>query len=954
VSSGERRYVPEAEQPESGSGEPKAASKGEERRYTDRVIYRRVLRDARPYWGHIGVIFVLTLLSTPLALLAPVPLKIAVDSVLGDEPLPGFLQPLVPESVQGSTSGLLVFVVGLLFVVALASQLRSLSTNVLRTYTSECLTLRFRVMLFGHAQRLSMAYHDLRGSSDANYRIQRDAGSMATVAVEGVMPFISACATFLAMVVVIAAIDVVLAAIAILVAPLLGSLTWFYRRRLRHRHREVKSLESRALGVVQEVLGSIRVVRAFGQEEQEERRFLDLAGEGMRARLKVALVDGSFLVAIGVVSALGTAAVLFVGVKNVETGSLSLGSLLLVMGYLASLYGPLYTMSRQVASLQSGFASAERAFSLLDEARDVPEKPDAKPIDTARGHVVFDGVGFAYEPDRPVLDEVSFRVEEGMRVGIAGRTGSGKTTLMSLLTRFYDPTSGSITLDGVDLRDYRIADLRNQFAIVLQEPVLFSTTIGENIAYGRPDATAAQIHAAAKAADVHDFVSSLPEGYDTVVGERGMTLSGGERQRVSLARAFLKDAPILILDEPTSSVDLKTEATIIDAMERLMAGRTTFMIAHRLSTLEGCDVRLELRDGHVIVPTTPKAERALVASQASSDQPEQPPPTPRSPSRRVSHLRLLPAVHAWEQLTGAHSSFSAVDVLKESKGTQVFRLRGEAPVEDVVAKRRKRTKLEPERAVYERLLAALPVRPPRYFGHLDESEGEFGWLFTEYVEGEPVRVTDQRHLSALAEHVGGVHSGAASLEGLRDLPDRSLTFFYRQVESATAQLQLGIENETIGPCDRDVLEAHLDLLQGLHGAWDGLAHTMEHVPPTLVHCDLISSNTRIAGANGDARVVVFDWEYCGFGTPAPDVAMLSGNPPSLRRYVDALGGWGDLSFADVQALAEVGVVLRFVLAIGWEAASLGYPNPHRSLRRLTRYRDPFHAATDRVRLATSA
>ena len=964
---------PKSAGPQRSEGEkPEAApaSSAGERRYTDRAIYRRVLTGARPYWGHIGVIFLLTLIATPLALLAPLPLKIAVDSVLGDEPLPGFLQPVVPESLQNSSTGLLLFAVGLLFVVAFASQLRSLFTNLLRTYTSERLTLGFRAMLFHHAQRLSMAYHDLRGSSDANYRIQRDAGSMATVAVEGVMPFVASAVTFIAMVVVIAAIDVVLALIAMLVAPLLGALTWFYRRRLRSRHREVKSLESRALGVVQEVLGSIRVVRAFGQEDQEQRRFLDLAGQGMRARLKVAFVDGSFLMAIGLVSALGTAAVLFVGVRNVESGALSLGSLLLVMGYLASLYGPLYTMSRQVASLQSGFASAERAFSLLDEERDVPEKPDAKPIETARGQVVFNRVSFGYEPGRPVLEDVSFRVEVGMRIGIAGRTGSGKTTLMSLLTRFYDPSSGSIALDGVDLRNYRIADLRNQFAIVLQEPVLFSTTIGENIAYGRPDATAAEVVEAARAADVHDFVSSLPEGYDTLVGERGMTLSGGERQRVSLARAFLKDAPILILDEPTSSVDVKTEATIIDAMERLMAGRTTFMIAHRLSTLEGCDLRLELSEGRVIVPsaTNGSAPAAAQPSVGATAQPSvgataQPSvgsgstgslPTPFPPSKRVQHLQLLPAVRAWEQLTGARSSFSTVDVLKESKGSQVYRLRGDEPAEDVVAKRRRRDKLAPERTVYEHLLASLPVLPTRYFGHLAEEETDFGWLFTEHVGGEPLRAADGGHLAALADYLASVHSGAASLGGLRDLPDRSLSFFDRQAESAAAQVLLGIENDTVGARDRVVLEAHLDLLERVRSGLDGVARNMEHIPRTLVHCDLIASNTRVVGANGDSKVIVFDWEYCGVGSPAPDVAILGGHLPSLRRYADALQGWGDVSFADVQMLAEVGVVLRFVLAISWDGASLRYPNPHRSLRRLARYQAPFEAAIDRVRATTSA
>jgi ATP-binding cassette subfamily B protein len=321
----------------------------------------------------------------------------------------------------------------------------------------------------------------------------------------------------------------------------------------------------------------------------------------MRAKIMVTLVDGSFWVAISLVTALGTGCILFFGVRSVEAGVITLGSLLVIMAYLAQLYSPLYSISRQVASLQSNFASAERVFTLLDESPDVPERLDARPLILAKGLIEFVDVGFAYETARPILQHASFRVDPGTRVGIMGRTGAGKTTILSLLTRFYDPTEGAIFLDGIDLRDYRLKDLRSQFAVVLQEPVLFSTTIRENIEYGKPESSMDEIVAAAEAAGIHDFITTLPSGYDTPVGERGMSLSGGERQRISLARAFLKDSPILILDEPTSSVDTKTESIIIDAMERLMAGRTTFMVAHRLSTLESCSLRLRVEDGRVFI-----------------------------------------------------------------------------------------------------------------------------------------------------------------------------------------------------------------------------------------------------------------------------------------------------------------------------------------------------------------
>jgi len=580
-------------------------------RYSDWTIYRRVLREARPFWGHIAGVFALSLLSTPIALLLPVPLKIAVDNVIGGQPLSGVLAALAPASLTSSETGLLVFAVLLLVSVELLAQLRSLSMSLLRTYTTERLALLFRTQLFRHAQRLSLAYHDRRGTADSAYRIERDATAVPSVAVDGVIPFIAAAITFSSMLLITAAIEPSLALIALTVAPVLGVLTWTYRKRLRTRHREVKVLESSALAVIQEVLTSVRVVKAFGQEDREELRFATRAGEGMRARLRVALVDGSFWVAIGLVTALGTGAVLFVGVQSVQSGSITLGSLLLVMGYLAQLYGPLSTMSRQVAALQSGFASAERAFALLDEEPDVADPPNGRRLDRAAGQVEFRDVAFAYDPERPVLEGISFRAEPGQRVGITGRTGAGKTTLISLLTRFYDPSRGQVVLDGIDIRGYRLADFRDQFAIVLQEPVLFSTTIAENIAYGMAGATPEQIEQAARAADVHDFIAGLPEAYETPVGERGMTLSGGERQRISLARAFLKDAPILILDEPTSAVDVRTEAAIMAATERLMLGRTTFVIAHRLSTLEGCDLRLHLDAGRIVAPrsrTSPEAD----------------------------------------------------------------------------------------------------------------------------------------------------------------------------------------------------------------------------------------------------------------------------------------------------------------------------------------------------------
>ena len=568
--------------------------------YTTRTIYQRVFREARPYRLQLLGMLALSLISTPVALLTPLPLKIVVDSVLGDKPLPGFMQPVVPGFITGSKGMILILAVALVVIVALLAQLREICSLILSTYTGEKLVMDFRARLFRHAQRLSFSYHDWRGTADSIYRIQYDAPAVQWITTEGIVPLVTSMVTLVSMIYITALIDLQLALVALAVSPLLFLILRIYGQRLRTGWHGQKKLESSTLRVVQETLGGIRVVKAFGQEDRERERFTGKASETLRARIRLSFQEGGLGLMVGLVIAAGEAAVIFIGVRNVQAGTLTLGNLLLVMGYLSQLYRPLQSISKKVGDLQHSLASAERTFALLDQTPEVIEKPNATPLSRAKGAVSFQIVSFAYEGNNPVLQNVSFEVDSGTRVGIAGATGAGKTTLVSLLTRFYDPTSGRITLDGVDLRDYKIADLRKQFAIVLQEPVLFSTSIAENIAYANPDATYEEIVAAARAANAHEFITHLPEGYDTQVGERGMRLSGGERQRISLARAFLKDAPILILDEPTSSVDMKTEALIMEAMTRLMHERTTFMIAHRLSTLVNCDVRLQIEGGRVI------------------------------------------------------------------------------------------------------------------------------------------------------------------------------------------------------------------------------------------------------------------------------------------------------------------------------------------------------------------
>jgi ATP-binding cassette, subfamily B, bacterial len=572
----------------------------------DLLLYRRLLGQARPYAKYLAALLLLELLGSLLVLTLPLPLKVAIDSVVGSRPLPGFLARVVPESVAASPTGLLVVAAAALVVLTLLNNLQSLAESLLRAYAGERLVLAFRSRLLRHAQRLSLSYHDAQGTADATYRIQTDAAAVQNIVIDGVLPLLTSVVTVVLMFAVTAWLDWQLALAALGVAPVLLFASGYYRRRLRERSREVKRLESSALAVVQEVLSVLRVVKAFSQEDREQARFLRHSREGLRSRLRLLLAEGGYGLLVNLTTAVGTASVLFLGVSHVRDGTLTLGDLLLVLGYLAQLYDPLKTISRKAAGMQSHLAGAERAFALLDQEPEVVDRPDARPLARAAGALTFRNVSFGYDDGRPVLRDVSFAVAPGTRLGVVGATGAGKTTLLNLLTRFYDPRRGQILLDALDLRAYRLADLRNQFALVLQDAVLFSASVGENIAYARPDATQEEIEAAALAAQAHDFITQLPCGYDTLVGERGMRLSGGERQRIAIARAFLKDAPILLLDEPTSAVDVQTEAGILEAMERLMSGRTCILITHRQHPLSACDTILTLEQGQLAV-LTPEA-----------------------------------------------------------------------------------------------------------------------------------------------------------------------------------------------------------------------------------------------------------------------------------------------------------------------------------------------------------
>ena len=609
-------------------------------RTADRALLWRLTKECGHYWVHIAVVLVISLAATPIFLLSPIPLKIAIDSVLKDAPLPGILGDHLPAFFQSSSLWLLGVAALLSLVVAVLGQVQSLASNVLSTYAGEKMSLDLRSRMFRHAQRLSLAFHDTRGTSDTTYRVQYDSPALQVVTIGGFVPIVSSAFTLVTAVIVAAAIDWQLCFLGLAVAPVLFMSSNRFKDQMRPHYTGVKVLESNALGVVQEVLGSLRVVKAFGREDGEQERFREVSERGIKAKVRLSLAEGVFGMVASTTVSLGAAAVLFVGVRHVQTGVISLGELTVVMGYTAQLFKPLKTFTKQMGKFQSSLASAERVFELLDHEPEVTDRRDAVPLIHATGEIEFEEVGFSYTPGKPVLERVSFHIEPGSTIGIAGRTGAGKSTLLSLMMRFYEPDSGIIRFEGRDIGDFRVADVRSQFALVLQEPVLFSTTIADNIRYGRPDASMDEVVAAAVAANAHSFIASTSEGYNTRVGERGMKLSGGERQRISLARAFLKNASVLILDEPTSSVDIHTEAEIMQAMRLLMEGRTTLMIAHRLKTLESCDKILFVRDGTVSIKAPHELSRLLSeidldepVSQVLIDPREEEDPRPKASSR---------------------------------------------------------------------------------------------------------------------------------------------------------------------------------------------------------------------------------------------------------------------------------------------------------------------------------
>jgi ATP-binding cassette subfamily B protein/subfamily B ATP-binding cassette protein MsbA len=541
------------------------------------------------------------LLHVGFDVLKPWPMLVLVDHVLKGEPLPALLAHGVAWLPGAATAEqLITWCVAASVVLFLASWLLGVATTYANINFGQRLVYDLAGELFGHLQALSLRFHSRNPVGDSIRRVTSDCGCVATIVKDALVPVLSSIVGVVVMFTILWQLDAALTLLALTVVPCMIAVFHRYAVPMMVRSYEQQKVEAEVYDLVEETLSAMPVVQAFGREAQAERRLRGISQRVIAAALAAVNVQLRFKVLMGASTAAGTAAILWVGSVHVLDGELSLGSILVFLSYLASLYAPLEALMYTSSTIQGAAGSARRVLEILQLDPEVKDRPDAVALPAVVGHVRLENVTFGYEPGRPVLQGVTLTIAPGATLALVGATGAGKTTLASLIPRFFDPWHGNVTIDGVDVRTVTVKSLRAQVSLVLQEPFLFPMTIAENIAYGRSHASREQIVAAARAANAHAFIERLPQGYDTPVGERGATLSGGERQRLSIARAFLKDAPLLILDEPTSALDAETEGLLLEALERLMHGRTTIIIAHRLSTIRNADRIVVLHRGRIV------------------------------------------------------------------------------------------------------------------------------------------------------------------------------------------------------------------------------------------------------------------------------------------------------------------------------------------------------------------
>lgn len=574
-----------------------------------RRVFRHFGPHLRSYRSTLAIAALCTLGATVMELLRPWPLKLIFDGILmPTEGVRGFLDRL--PLVGGEPGALLAAIALAILAIAVAGGLLRYGQAYLTSLVGQKIVAKIRVQLYGHIQRLSQSFHDTKSSGDLMTRLTGDINMMRDLVVNSFIQLSDSALVIVGMIGVMLWMDWQLTLVALAVAPALMLTTGKFSRELKGATRKQRRREGRLADTLAETIAAIKVIQAFTQEKEGQKRFSKQSGSTLKAGIAATRLEYRLNLVVQTIVGAGTAAALWFGVSRVQSGLLTPGDLLVFSAYLAMLYKPIRKLAAFTGRIAKATACGERVVETLEIEPDIKDAPDSVRAPRFRGAIAFEEVGFGYRGAEPVLRDLSFRIAPGEKVALVGESGSGKSTVVNLLLRFYDPTSGSVRIDGEDICRYTLTSLRRQIAVVLQESVLFNTTIRDNIAYGRLDASEEEIEAAARAANIQEFIEALPDAYDTVVGERGAMLSGGQRQRIALARAIIQDAPIIVLDEPMAGLDEASEAKVDEAMRRLMAGKTCLLITHDLRAAERADRILHLRHGRIVATTGPAVTAA--------------------------------------------------------------------------------------------------------------------------------------------------------------------------------------------------------------------------------------------------------------------------------------------------------------------------------------------------------
>jgi subfamily B ATP-binding cassette protein MsbA len=571
----------------------------------------------RPHWKALALAFIAVLGETLSDILEPWPIKIVIDNILQSKKLPDWLGGLVSHTFGHEKLPILNFAVAAVVAIAVVGATSSYVEKYLTTSVSQWVTHDLRRTLYNHIQRLSLSEHDKAQTGDLITRVTSDISAIQDFINSALLGMFVNSLTLLGMIGVMLYFNWRFTLIALSIAPALFVVVYTFTRRIKQASRAVRKKESELVSVVQEVLTSVRVVKAFAREDFEVSRFESQSLENVETALRARSIKAKLSPIVEVLIAIGTCLVLGYGARLALRGELSTGILIVFLLYLGRMYKPMRELSKMSDAVSKAIVGFERIQEVLQVEARVRDLPGARRASRFRGKIEFEHVTFAYDEKPPVLKDITFKIEAGKVAAIVGPSGAGKTTIISLIPRFYDPQSGRIKIDGVDIREYRLKSLREQISFVLQDTLLFHASIWDNIAYGKPDADPQKVVRAAKLANAHEFIEKMPEGYATMVGERGMTLSGGQRQRIAIARAIIRDTPILILDEPTSGLDSSSEQAVIEALDRLMEGRTSIVVAHHLSSIRHADVIFVIKDSELVEQGT--HEELLAAGGVYSD-----------------------------------------------------------------------------------------------------------------------------------------------------------------------------------------------------------------------------------------------------------------------------------------------------------------------------------------------